>query len=73
MKLSFKKYLGSVGCFVIWFISVFVILNNRNDAGIITLVIVENIAMVIALFGIKTFGGIKSKEIDSKNKGEADE
>lgn len=62
---STKKTLGIIGCAVIWFISIFSLCNNRNESGIITLILVQNIGLVIALFGIKTWGGLKSKKIDS--------
>lgn len=63
---SFKKSLGSIGCGVVWSISIFSIVMNPNDAGILTLIIVENIALIISLFGIKAYAGIKAKSIDSK-------
>jgi hypothetical protein len=58
---SFKKVLGSIGCGVVWFVSVYAVIM---DVTLTIQILTANIGLVIALFGIKTWSGLQSKKID---------
>jgi hypothetical protein len=62
-RVSWKKLLGGVGCLVVWFVSVYVVIRGTEAFD---LILAQNIALIVALFGLKMYGGIKAKDIELK-------
>jgi uncharacterized protein YebE (UPF0316 family) len=63
MRISVKKTLGSIGTVIIYFLSIYAVLNKLDT---INNVLWPLITFVAALFGIKTFGGLATNKEEKK-------
>lgn len=63
--MSHKKLFGDIGCGIFFFICVYGVIRQPENT---VLVLGSLFALIVALYGLKSYTGIQAKKLEKENK-----